>query len=144
MDTYFPASANAPQGASRSMPTPERAASAACGVALLAFAVRPRIFMDLALLATGGYLLYRGASGECPLSARLNRRRQSGSTGESEFTALMRPSGSVPSRTTASRRAPDGVDEAVAESFPASDPPSSTGAAATPSAEPHGMERPID
>lgn len=111
----------------------ERSASMGIGVLLAAAALRPRLLFDVSLFAAAGYLMYRGATGRCPLRERVARKWPRRSSGAEEFEALIERSSRAPlqPRRTAGDAA---VDEASAESFPASDPPASTGATAAPTA----------
>jgi uncharacterized membrane protein len=76
------------------------------GGALLALMALRRAPWALLLAALGGFLLYRGATGACPLYRALDLS----SAGDGELQA-----GRMPDETQ--------VDETVEESFPASDPP---------------------
>ena len=117
--------------ASSTIGSVERAASMGIGALLAATALRPRLMFDAGLLAAAGYLMYRGAAGHCPIRERLERRRARSTTGADEFSALVEHS----QRGSSTARSPVGdpaVDEAAAESFPASDPPASTGSTAAP------------
>lgn len=119
-----------------SLSTRERSISLAGAAVLAMVAIRPRTILDLAMIAGAGYLAYRGTTGRCPLSDHLADGKPTESAGAREFQALMdRPSrGPVPReyRSAQDRE----VDEAARESFPASDPPASTGATAAPAAKP--------
>jgi hypothetical protein len=109
----------------------ERSASMGIGVLLAAAALRPRLMYDVGLVAVAGYLMYRGATGSCPLRERVARKWSRRASGSDEFEALVGQSSRAPlpsRRPTADAM----VDEASAESFPASDPPASTGATAAP------------
>jgi hypothetical protein len=120
------------QGADNSAMGPvERSASMGIGVLLATAALRPRLLFDVGLVAAAGYLMYRGATGHCPVRERAVRRWTRRSSGADEFEALVghsRPE-PLPRRDAAADAA---VDEASVESFPASDPPASTGATAAP------------
>lgn len=129
----------------------ERWLSTAAGGLLVAFGVSQLRLLPLAALGAGAFLVYRGASGRCPLRARLAQRGW-----QLEFEAPWegprsedlpnagpwkrgetRPSGeTVPTTPSPGGEHPqyvDSVDEAAMESFPASDAPSYTGTTASPS-----------
>jgi hypothetical protein len=119
------------QYAAASLGSVERSVSMGLGTLLAVAAVRPRLMFDAGLLAAAGYLMYRGASGRCPLRERIDRRRAQSVTGADEFTALVEHGYRGPEFSRRSAQDP-AVDEAAAESFPASDPPASTGSTAAP------------
>lgn len=59
--------------ASPEMSTGERAASAVAGLMLAAAGAKPRPnkLLNVAALAAGAYLAYRGATGHCPIKTAL-------------------------------------------------------------------------
>jgi hypothetical protein len=87
--------------------TAERVLSAVAGVLLVLWGLR-RALPALPFLLIGGYLLYRGASGSCPLYHQLGR----GQAGQQAHELA-----------PATPDSDDRVDETGADSFPASDPP---------------------
>lgn len=64
---------------SSEMSTGERAASVAAGLMLAAAGAKPRpnMLLNVAALAAGSYLAYRGATGHCPVKRALVGVRQS-------------------------------------------------------------------
>jgi hypothetical protein len=96
----------------------ERIGSAAAGATLVALGLRQKSIGGLLLALAGGALVYRGAKGYCNLYSALglNTARPSAYKPKER---LARPS---PSR--------DAVEEALLESFPASDPPAMKSATA--------------
>lgn len=83
---------------------PSRTLIVAGGAAMAALGLRQRGVLGALLTATGGLLVYRALSGHDDVS-----------TARAWGTSQVRDRGWV---------RPDDVDETVAESFPASDPPS--------------------
>lgn len=68
----------------------ERLASIGMGAGLLCAALRSRSFLKYAaIVGAGGYLLYRGASGNCPLSSCLGLRNGQGSGTHGQSAALI-------------------------------------------------------
>jgi|GEM_PF-1477641 hypothetical protein len=92
--------------------TAERTISVALGAALLVRAVGGSLLGPLALGLAGAALIWRGASGYCPVKAGLSGRRR-----DAEIAPLRRRGG---------RGRADPVTRTSEDSFPASDPPSWT------------------
>ncbi len=111
--------------------TLERWISTLGGGALLAWALgrdRRRSPLAAPLALGGAALLYRGATGHCPVYGALGMKT-TGAGGDGDGTKAFRgkwplPEGARLVRPGRARRDP--VDEASEASFPASDPPSST------------------
>jgi hypothetical protein len=102
----------------------ERAFSLLLGVGLIIWLGR-RLFSVIALTGLAGFLIYRGVRGYCPLYqvARINTAE--GTLGG--FDGQATPTGEDPlQRELRHERQRDFVDEQSWESFPASDPPSSS------------------
>lgn len=68
----------------------ERLASLGMGTGLLCVALRSRSFLKYAaILGAGGYLLYRGVSGNCPLSSSLGVGSRQGSRPHGKTASLI-------------------------------------------------------
>lgn len=124
----------------------ERWLSVAAGGCLAGYGLSRLRLGALAALGAGAYLVYRGATGRCPLRARFSPQYAGGylapsqqdcptegpwaredSRSAAQGTAASPPIAPVEQR---SLDEVDSADEAMMESFPASDPPSYTGNAA--------------
>lgn len=128
METYFPQMKSSSCGMAGScnvnVGETERAASALIGGILAVGGLR-RVgsLSGLLMLAAGGGLLYRGMTGHCMLYDQLGmntREERSMRQSESHLEPLAQD-----------RENFDEVDEASYESFPASDPPTYSSAAAS-------------
>ena len=94
----------------------ERIASVLSGGALVVFGLMRGTWQGLALSGAGGYLVYRGAAGYCPVTAALDVAiSDDDGYASGDLYALDRHFGDDGDR--------DIVEEASWESFPASDPP---------------------
>jgi hypothetical protein len=125
----------------------ERWLSVAAGGCLAGYGLSRLRLGALAALGAGAYLVYRGATGQCPLRAQFSRKNAGGPLAPSQqdcptegpwarddaqsaqATAASASTAPVPQRALDEV---DNADEAMMESFPASDPPSYSGNAATP------------
>lgn len=106
----------------------ERWISIAAGGALLAWMTPRSVLRYLALPTIGSYLVYRGLTGRCPVSEATGTSLSQladkvADFGKATSDSIYRNPYAEPGAAE-SHRAEDPIDEALQESFPASDPPS--------------------
>ena len=95
------------------------------------------LFGSLLSMGSGAYLIYRGATGHCPAGdaalAAINERENQSSSGRRNEQLSQGQQEELASQTNQSAMESEMVDETIDQSFPASDPPSYSGATASPS-----------
>ena len=116
----------------------ERWLSLAGGACLAAFGLSRLRMGALAALGAGAYLVYRGSTGRCPMRENLLAHGQSGWSGGRRLNLDEAHDVEEPAPIEErSLRQVDAIDEASIELFPASDPPSYSGATASPTVPIH-------
>lgn len=115
----------------------ERWLSTAAGACLAGYGLSRLRMRAMIALGVGAFMVYRGATGTCALRTRMLRQLRAEGPAPGKRELYEGPWEGQNHASTAMRSRSSGTvdptDEAAMESFPASDPPSYTGAATTPS-----------